>query len=94
MLFVSLVQFQDADHTYKVAPKTKRLFGSKKRGCPAAVNLREVILFPEYKVSVCVNRSRKAGSIVTSEMLCVIVNVELARTLRGLRCAECVSKLL
>ena len=42
----------DEEHNYgagNVKPK-KGQVGSKKKGCPAAVYLREVISFPEYKV--------------------------------------------
>ena len=39
---------QASDHAS--ACKKKKVIGSKKQGCPAAVYLREVITFPEYKV--------------------------------------------
>lgn len=45
-------QNADIDHSYKMANQKKRVTGSKKIGCPAAVYMREVVTFPEYKVSI------------------------------------------
>ncbi|XP_033730121.1 uncharacterized protein LOC117320719 [Pecten maximus] len=41
----------DAEHGYSQIPSKRRLTGTKKRGCPASILLREIIFFPEYKVS-------------------------------------------
>ena len=44
-------QDEERDHAYTSAPQKHRCVGSKKLGCPAAIYLREVVSFPEYKVS-------------------------------------------
>ncbi|XP_046570097.1 uncharacterized protein LOC124278436 [Haliotis rubra] len=40
----------DCDHGYTQNIPAKKLTGSKKRGCSAAIYLREVITFPDYKL--------------------------------------------
>jgi len=43
---------QEDDHAYRKRG-SKLHPGSKKKGCSAAIILREIILFPEYKVYLC-----------------------------------------
>lgn len=40
------------DHSYKQQAHKQKVTGTKKRGCPAAIYMREVIAFPEYKVCI------------------------------------------
>ena len=41
---------QDEEHSYQ--RRRKLPHGTKKKGCTAAIVMREVILFPEYKVGL------------------------------------------
>lgn len=41
---------KDCEHSYSQENQKKRNTGSKKLGCTAAVYMREIVFFPEYKV--------------------------------------------
>ncbi len=47
----AMLYFKSSEHDYGASNKKMKI-GSKKRDCPAAIYLREVIAFPEYKVNV------------------------------------------
>ena len=40
---------KDCEHSYSQENQKKRNTGSKKLGCTAAVYMREIVFFPEYK---------------------------------------------
>ena len=46
---------KDGDPAYQLARDKVKVTGSKERGCPASIYLREVITFPGYQV--CTNVS-------------------------------------
>ena len=47
---ITYSQKKDCEHSYSQENQKKRNTGSKKLGCTAAVYMREIVFFPEYKV--------------------------------------------